>query len=197
MITRLRGAGVVAGCVLLAGCAQQSRPVSIGQALQTLQQQLQAAGAVSAVGSDPAHFALAIRAAQCGAQQADPEIPLLAHDLTVDLTGSFSASGGFTIGSAAVGTSLTGSVARGQTQEIGLPLTFVALSELPASVAAQRLAPLTLLPARDRGIETAQVLADRNELSARIRGLIVSWTPAACTGAGQAGPFQPNHRPAT
>ena len=193
----MRAGCIAMGCLVLAGCAQQSRPVSIGQALQTLQQQLRAAGAVSAVGSDPARFGVAIRAVQCAAQQADPEIPLLAHDLTVDLTGSFSASGGFTVGSAVVGTSLTGSATRGQTQEIGLPLTFVALSELPASVAAQRLALLALLPARDRGIETARVLADRNELRGRIRGLIASWTPAACTGALPAGPFQPNRRPAT
>lgn len=197
MVVRMKIGGVMAAILPLAGCAQQSRPVSIGQALQTLQQQLRAAGAVSAVGSDPARFAAAIRTAQCAAQQADPEIPLLAHDLTVDLTGSFSASGGFTVGSAAVGISLTGSASRGQTQEIGLPLTFVALSELPASVAAQRLAPLTLLPARDRINETSQVLADRNELRARIRGLIAGWTPAACTGTAPGGLFQPNRRPAT
>ena len=183
----------------LAGCAQQSRPVTVTQALQSLQRQLADAGTVSAVGSDPPRFAAAARAAQCAAGQADPEIPLLAHDLTLDLTGSFSATGGFTIGSAVVGVSLTGNATRGQTQELVLPITFVALSELPATVAGQRLTPLAALPAADRRTETARILQDRDDLRTRIARLIADWTPQSC-GDGRStrsppGPFQPNARP--
>lgn len=183
--------------VLLAGCAQQSRPVSIGQALQSLQQELRAAGAISAIGSDPAQFAAAARAAQCAAQQPDPEVPLMAHDLTLDLTGSFSATGGFTVGSAVVGLALTGNATRGQTQELALPLTFVALSEVPAAVAAQRLAPLAGLPSADRALETRRIIRDRNALRQRIHDLIADWSAAQCTGLPPAGPFHPNLRPAS
>ena len=182
----------------LAACAQQSRPVTIAQALQSLQRELGAAGTVSAVGSDPGRFAAAAHAAQCAARQPDPEIPLLAHDLTLDLTGSFSASGGFTIGSSVVGAALTGTATRGQTQELVLPITFVALSELPAAVAGQRLAPLAGLPEADRRAEVARILEERDGLRLRIAGLIAGWTPQSCKDADNStpGPFQPNARPA-
>ncbi|WP_419730828.1 hypothetical protein [Lichenicola sp.] len=187
--------------VLLAGCAQQSDPVTVAQALQSLQRELADAGAVSAVGSAPVQFAAAARSAQCAAGRADPEIPLLAHDLTLDLSGSFSATGGFTIGTAVVGTSLIGNATRGQTQELVLPISFVALSELPAFVAEQRLAPLAALPDADRRMETARVLLDRDGLRARVAALIASWSPRLCPATRterqpSPGLFQPNARPA-
>ena len=186
---------------MLSGCAPASAPVTINQALGELQRELAAAGAVSAVGSDPARFAGAARAAQCAAQQADPEVPLLAHDLTVDLTGSFTAAGGFTVGSSVVGASLNASGTRGQTQELVLPLSFVALSEVPTIVTAQRLAPLAALPAADRHAETTAILRDRDGLRARVDALIAGWTPAGCgpqaPSGGGGGLFQPNLRPAT
>lgn len=195
MTTRTHVGGPFLACLLLSGCARTSAPVTIAQALQEVQRELAGAGAISAVGSDPARFAAAARAAQCTAQQADPEVPLMAHDLTVDLTGSFSATGGFTVGSAAIGASLTGSATRGQSQELVLPLSFVALSELPAAVAAQRLAPLAALPPADRRAQTTLILADRNRLRARIAGLIASWSPATCPGTPPGGLFHPNlHR---
>ena len=179
----------------LAGCARSSAPVTIRQALAEVQRELAAAGAVSAVGADPARFAAAARAAQCAAQQADPEVPLLAHDLSLDLTGSFSATGGFTVGSAVVGLGATASATRGQTQEIVLPLSFVALSEVPAMVASERLAPLAALPQRDRSAETRPILAERDALRARIRTLIRSWTPALCGAPPAPAVLEPNARP--
>lgn len=197
MNNQLRIVGGLLPCLLMGACAHQSAPVSIGQALQEVQRQLGAAGAVSAVGSDAARFAVAAQAAQCAAQEADPEVPLLAHDLTVDLTGSFSATGGFTVGSAVIGLSLTGNATRGQTQELVLPLSFVALSEVPAAAAAQRLAPLAALPDADRRREVTQVLADRDALRARIAGLIANWSPSSCPGTATSPPlFHPNQRPA-
>lgn len=181
--------------LLLAGCARASAPITIGQALAELQRELQAAGAVSAVGSDPARFAQQVLAAQCAAQEADPEVPVLAHDLTVDLSGSFSATGGFTVGSTVVGTGITASATRGQTQQLTLPLSFVALSEVPAAVAAQRLVPLAALPEASRRMEVTRVLAGRNALRVRIDRLIASWTPASCRGAAAPGGlFHPSLR---
>ena len=189
--------GLLPGLVpslLLDGCARSSAPITIGQALGEVQRELGAAGAVSAVGADPARFAAAARAAQCAAQQADPEVPLLAHDLSLDLTGSFSATGGFTVGSAVVGLGATASATRGQTQEIVLPLSFVALSEVPAMVASQRLAPLAALPQRDRIAETRPILAERDALRVRIGTLIRSWTPASCGSAPAPTVLEPNAR---
>jgi hypothetical protein len=193
---RRQPTGALLAVLLLAGCARSSAPVTIGQALGEVQRELGAAGAVSAVGTDPVRFAAAAHTAQCAARQADPEVPLLAHDLTLDLTGSFSATGGFTVGSAVVGLGVTGAATRGQTQEIALPLSFVALSEVPAMMAAQRLAPLATLPERDRRAETRPILAERDRLRVRIHALIASWSPASCSGMPAPAPvvFQPNTR---
>src|ERR1700712_13917 len=132
---------VLVSGMLLAGCASQSRPITIANALHALQGQLQAAGAVSATGAGPARFDAAARSAQCEARVANPEVPILAHEITINLTGSFTANGGFAVGPAITGGppfGLSGSVVRGQTQALALPLTFAAVSDLPDVVAAQR-----------------------------------------------------------
>ena len=134
---------------MLAGCAAPSRPITIAAALHELQGQLRAAGAVSATGATPAEFAAAVRAAQCEARAADPEVPVLAGEVTIDLTGSFTVNGGFAVGPAITGGppfGLSGSLARGQTQQLTLPLSFAALSELPDVSAARRLALFAALP---------------------------------------------------
>jgi hypothetical protein len=195
MLAKRLAASMVA--VTMGGCARQSAPVTIAQALHAVQQQLAAAGAVSAVGSDPQRFADAARAAQCASGQADPEVPLLAHELTIDLTGSFTASGGFSVGPQPEGFGLSLSGTRTQGQELSLPLSFVALSEIPSVATAQRLSVLAALPDADRRTETVPILADRDALRARIAGLIADWNPAACRGKASSGLFHPNVRPAT
>ena len=166
---------------LLAGCEAASRPVTIGDALDQLQKQLRDAGAISPTVADPSQFAAAARNEQCAAGNADPEVPLLSKDITVTLSGSFTATGGFSVGDAALGTGLTTSATRGQTQQLTLPLTFVALSNLPEAIEAAQLAmiPAVAPPAQRRdAIATAR--RKREVLSARIGPLVASWTPASC-----------------
>ncbi len=174
---------VLALLVPAAGCATQPRPVSIAEALHTLQQELQAAGAVSASGATPERFAAAARAAQCEAGNPDPELPILAHGITIDLTGSFSANGGFAIGPAATGGAplgISGSLTRGQTQALSLPLTFAALSQLPDVVAAQRTELFSGLPPGARAAGLRRVVRERDDLRARTRSLIAGFDPRAC-----------------
>jgi hypothetical protein len=189
-----RAAGIALVALLMSGCAQPSAPITIAQALRELQRQLIEAGAVSAVGSDPARFAATVRAAQCAASQADPEVPLLAHELSIGLSGSFTATGGFSVGPSPLVTSLTGSGSRTQGQQITLPLSFVAVSEIPAVSTAQRLAALSGLPDADRKAQTASILADREALRARIGVLIAGWSRAACRDGQPAGLFHPDAR---
>ena len=70
---------------------------------------------------------------------------------------------------------------RGQTQELTLPLTFVALSNLPDAIEAAQLANVSaaMTPAERRGA-IAAARGKRDELSARIASLVASWTPALC-----------------
>ncbi len=181
------GAGLRAGGAALAlavsACAAPSRPVTVAAALHELQAQLQAAGAVSATGAGPVRFAAAARAAQCEARSANPVVPILTREITVDLTGSFTATGGFAVGPSATGGppfGLTGGLSRGQTQALTLPLTFAALSELPDVVAAQRATLFTALPDAARRTALRHVLAERDSLRAQVRAAIDAYDPARC-----------------
>ena len=171
----------LAALLLLAGCEAASRPVTVGEALDQLQKQLRDAGAINPATADPNQLAAAARAEQCAAMTADPEVPLLAHDVTVTLSGSFTATGGFTVGTAALGSGLTASASRGQTQQLTLPLTFVALSHVADAIETDRLAAIpAAMPARQRRTAIADLHGDRDALAARIDGLVRSWTPALC-----------------
>ncbi len=181
---------------MLAGCAAPSRPITIAAALQELQGQLRAAGAISATGASPEAFAAAVHAAQCEARAADPEVPILGGEVTIDLTGSFTVSGGFAIGPAITGGppfGLSSSLSRGQTQQLTLPLSFAALSELPDVSAARRLALFSALPPAARTTETRRVVAQRDTLRTQTRQLIAGFNTRACDGpaARPAGPFHP------
>nr|WP_321984039.1 hypothetical protein [uncultured Lichenicoccus sp.] len=172
--------------VLLAGCASQSRPVTIAVALDELQDQLQAAGAVSVVGVGPIRFAEAARAAQCKAQAANPELPILTHEITINLTGTFTATGGFALGPSITGGppfGISSSLARGQTQGLTLPLTFAALSELPDVAAAQRIALFSGLPAKARAAGTSHALDERDALRRQTRRLILAFDLRRCQKA--------------
>ena len=174
---------------LLAGCAAPSRPVTIAEALATLQSQLRAAGAINASASTPAQFARSVRSAQCEADNADPEVPILSREITIDLTGSFTAGGGFAVGPAITGGppfGLSGSLTRGQTQGLTLPLTFASLSALPDVVAAQRVALFSGLPASTRRAETRRALVSRDGLRRRIRVLIAGFDAGRCVTAAPA-----------
>ena len=181
---------------MLAGCATPSQPITIAAALHELQGQLRAAGAISATGASPEAFAAAVRAAQCEAGAADPEVPVLASEVTIDLTGSFTVNGGFAVGPAITGGppfGLSSSLTRGQTQQLTLPLSFAALSELPDVSAARRLALFSALPQAARAPETRRVVARRDALRAETRQLIAGFDPGSCGGAAArpAGPFHP------
>lgn len=167
----------------LGGCATQSKPVTIGDALHELQGQLQAAGAVSATGAGPVRFAAAVRSAQCEAHTANPEVPILTHEITVNLTGSFTTNGGFAVGPAITGGppfGLSASLTRGQTQELSLPLSFVALSELPDVVASQRAVLFANLPAPVRSAEMRRVIAERDSLRRQTQAVITSFDLRSC-----------------
>jgi hypothetical protein len=169
--------------LLLGGCASAtaSRTVTVGDALAELQRQLREAGAVNPATADPGQLATAARAEQCAAMSADPEVPLLAHDITVTLSGSFTATGGFSVGNAVLGSGLNASATRGQTQQLTLPLTFVALSGVADAIETGRLAaiPASLDPAGRRAA-VARARDERRAVAARIDALVRDWTPALC-----------------
>ncbi|WP_428391404.1 hypothetical protein [Lichenicoccus sp.] len=189
----MKRAGALAALGLLAGCAAPSRPVTIADALRTLQTQLLEAGALSARAATPAQFARAVRGAQCAANNADPEVPIIAGEITVALTGSFTSNGGFAVGPAITGGppfGLSGSFARTQGQGLTLPLSFAALSSLPDVVAQSRLALFTELPPHAKAAEIRRALVARDRLRLRVRGLITSFRSAQCRGSNGA-VFQP------
>lgn len=182
-VRRWTGVALLAAALGGCGAGGANRPITIAAALAELQAQLRAAGAVSASGGDPAAFDHAARAAQCEAGTADPEVPLLAREITVDLTGSFTAGGGFSVGDAVLGSGLSATATRGQTQSITLPLTFVALSNVPDATLAARLATLADLPAPERARQTEDAVARRDTLARRIDALVAGFRPELCRPA--------------
>ena len=175
------GALLLLAAGALAGCEAASRPITIAQALDQLQKQLRDAGAINPGVADADQLAAAARGEQCAAMSADPEVPLLAKDITVTLSGSFTATGGFSVGNAALGTGLTTSATRGQTQQLTLPLTFVALTNIPDAIEADQLATITAsMPAGQRRAAASAARRSRDALAARIDALVQSWTPALC-----------------
>ncbi len=167
----------------MTGCVAASRPITIAQALDELQVQLQAAGAVSATAAGVGQFEAAALAAQCAARTADPAVPFLSHEITVNLTGSFTATGSFAVGPPATGGTAFGVSAgatRAQTQGLTLPLTFAALSELPDVVTAQRVALYAGLPKAARDAELTRLVAERDELRRRIAVVIAGFDVGKC-----------------
>lgn len=145
--------------------------------------QLQAAGAVSATAAGAGQFEAAALAAQCAARTANPAVPFLSHEITVNLTGSFTATGSFAVGPAATGGppfGLSAGGTRAQTQGLTLPLTFAALSELPDVVTAQRVALYAGLPKAAHDAELNRLVAERDELRRRTQIVIADFNPAKC-----------------
>ncbi len=173
----------VSAAFFLTGCVAASRPITIAQALDELQMQLQAAGAVSATAAGAGQFEAAARAAQCHARTADPGVPFLSHEITVNLTGSFSATGSFAVGPPATGGppfGLSAGGTRAETQGLTLPLTIAALSELPDVVTAERVALYAGLPKAARDAALARLVAERDDLQRRTDAVIGSFDLRKC-----------------
>ena len=133
--------------VMLASCSSGSvAPVTISQAIAGVQADLTKAGVVSVSGvqtwtaDQAARFDANVRALQCAQHTSDPVVAMIAGPVTMDLSGSFSQSGQFSVSASSAmpvfGLQADASRTKGQT--LNVPVQFVPFSALPDAEAGRQ-----------------------------------------------------------
>ncbi|MGS0648528.1 hypothetical protein ACU81Q_12955 [Komagataeibacter melomenusus] len=187
--------------VCLWGCAQ-GRPVqtTIPAAMAGLETTLGQAGIVSVshpanwLPGQAARFAAATWAAQCRQHVADPVIGAIVGDVTLQLSGSFTQGGQFSVGALTASPTfgIAADASRTTSQQVSLPVSYAALSSMPeVEMARQATYETALLGQNDaiRHTEATRLLAERDALRQVTDGLIQSWRADDCAPVPQ--PLRP------
>ena len=170
--------------LMLASCSSGSvAPVTISQAIAGVQADLTTAGVVSVSGvqtwtaDQAARFDANVRALQCAQQTSDPVVAMIAGPVTMDLSGTFSQSGSFSVSASSAlpvfGLQADASRTKGQTMNV--PVQFVPLSALADAEAGREVGYAgALLVQNDkvRQAVAARIEADRIGLQYRVRSLM-------------------------
>ncbi|MCP1235987.1 hypothetical protein NKW55_05120 [Gluconobacter kondonii] len=178
---------ILALCALLAlsACSAGSvAPVTISQAIAGIQADLTKAGVVSVSGvqhwtaDQAARFDANVRALQCAQQTSDPVVAMIAGPVTMDLSGSFSQSGSFSISASSVlpvfGLQADANRTKGQT--LNVPVQFVPLSALADAEAGREVGYAGALLGQNDAIRqdvSARIEAGRAALKAHVEQLIL------------------------
>ncbi|MFT8953282.1 MAG: hypothetical protein ABF979_13525 [Gluconobacter sp.] len=191
---RMRKVQTTLLCLILASCSAGSvAPVTISQAIAGVQADLTKAGVVSVSGvqswtvDQASRFDANVRALQCAQHTSDPVVAMIAGPVTMDLTGTFSQSGSFSVSAASAMPvfGLQADASRSKGQALNVPVEFVPLSALPdAEMGRQVDYAGALLSQNDdvRHDEGAQIISERDALSAHVALLMSGGAGSDCTG---------------
>jgi len=169
--------------LMLASCSSGSvSPVTISQAIAGVQADLTKAGVVSVSGvqhwtaDQAARFDANVRALQCAQHTSDPVVAMIAGPVTMDLSGTFSQSGSFSVSalSALPVFGLQADASRTKGQTLNVPVQFVPLSALADAEAGREVGYAgALLGQNDlvRQKVAARIEADRTALAAHVEVL--------------------------
>ncbi|MCE2579619.1 hypothetical protein LDL36_14170 [Komagataeibacter sp. FNDCR1] len=190
-----RAAFLFACMVGLSGCAVHPARVAttIPQAMAGIQSSLAQAGVVSVshagdwTEDQDALFVRAVRSAQCSQGRPDPVVGTISGNVTLDLSGSFTQSGQFTVGAITTAPTIgvQGSASHMRAQQVSLPVAYAPLSSLPDVEMSRQVGYETELLAQNddaRHQEAARLIADRQALRGRVMELVRSWRPDQCVG---------------
>ena len=180
------------GLLALSACSAGSvSPVTISQAIAGVQADLTKAGVVSVSGiqtwtaDQAARFDANVQALQCTQHTSDPVVAMIAGPVTMDLSGTFSQSGSFSVSAASAvpvfGLQTDASRTKGQT--LNVPVQFVPLSALPDAEMARQVGYVgALLWQNDtvRANTATKIEADRAALAAHVK-LLVGGYHLPCT----------------
>nr|WP_249200755.1 hypothetical protein [Gluconobacter sp. Dm-44] len=178
---------------MLASCSSGSvAPVTISQAIAGVQADLTKAGVVSVSGvqhwtaDQVARFDANVRTLQCAQQTSDPVVAMIAGAVRMDLSGSFSQSGSFSISasSALPVFGLQADAIRTKGQTMNVPVQFVPLSALADAEAGREVGYAGALLGQNDAVRervAARIEGDRTALAARVEVLISNVT--LCFGA--------------
>ncbi|MFT8613669.1 MAG: hypothetical protein ABF727_13845 [Gluconobacter oxydans] len=176
------------GLLALSACSAGSvAPVTISQAIAGVQADLTKAGVVSVSGvqnwtaDQAAQFDANVRALQCAQHTSDPVVAMIAGPVTMDLSGTFSQSGSFSISAASAlpvfGLQADASRTKGQT--LNVPVQFVPLSALPDAEAGRQVGYAGALLGQNDAVRqrvAARIELQRTSLATHI-ALLPSWLP--------------------
>ena len=172
------------GLLALSACSAGSvSPVTISQTIASVQADLTKAGVVSVSGvqhwtaDQAARFDANVRALQCAQNTSDPVVAMIAGPVTMDLSGTFSQSGSFSVSTSSFtpvfGLQAAASRTKGQT--LSLPVQFVPLSALPDAEAGREVGYVEALLGQHDAVRIDAAMraeADRSALAAHVQLLI-------------------------
>jgi len=182
--------------LMLASCSSGSvAPVTISQAIAGVQADLTTAGVVSVSGvqtwtaDQAARFDANVRALQCAQQTSDPVVAMIAGPVTMNLSGTFSQSGSFSVAASSTlpvfGLQADASRTKGQT--LNVPVQFVPLSALADAEAGREVGYAGALLAQSDAVReavAARIEADRAALGVHV-GLLIAGYRGLCSPGAQ------------
>ncbi|MBF0888048.1 hypothetical protein [Gluconobacter cadivus] len=174
---------LLCGLLTLSACSAGSvSPVTISQAIAGVQADLTKTGVVSVSGvqhwtaDQAARFDANVRALQCAQNTSDPVVAMIAGPVTMDLSGSFSQSGSFSVSTSSFtpvfGLQADASRTKGQT--LSLPVQFVPLSALADAEAGREVGYAGALLGQNDVVRervAARIEGDRTALAAHVEVL--------------------------
>lgn len=178
--------------LILAGCSSGSvSPVTISQAIAGVQADLTKAGVVSVSGvqtwtaDQAARFDANVRALQCAQHTSDPVVAMIAGPVTMDLFGTFSQSGSFSVSASSASPvfGLQADASRTKGQTLNVSVQFVPLSALPDAEAGRQVGYAGALLGQNDAVRTdtgKRIEADRKDLAAHVQRLISDYD-SICT----------------
>lgn len=199
-----RGSAVSIICVLLAlsGCGVHPDGVrtTIPAAMAGIQSSLAQAGVVSVSHADAwtpqqdARFTRNVQAIQCVQRTPDPVVGTIAGDVTVQLSGTFTQGGQFSVGAtpAAPTVAFGGNATRMRGQTLGVSVSYAPLSAMPDIEMGRQMGYETALLGQNDAIrhaESTRLLAGRDALAAKVRGLVTGWRAGACAASAPEAAF--------
>lgn len=180
------------GLLSLSACsAGTNAPTTISAAIAGVQSDLTKAAVVSVSdvqgwsAAQMSAFDANVRSLQCAQKVADPVVSMIAGPVTMNLTGSFTQSGSFSV-SASVSSftpvfGLQADASRTHTQTLSLPVQFIPLSALPDAEMGRAVGYAGDLIKQRRDV-TDRIVSDRDALAAHIRLLASGYDGGGCSG---------------
>ena len=192
---------MLAAAACLSACVHgRTVQTTIPTAMAGIQTTLAQAGAVSVshagawTAQQDAYFRQAVRAAQCAQHAADPVIGTITGDVTLQLAGSFTHGGQFTVGAltTAPTVGLAANASRTSSQQVSLPLSYAPLSSLPDVEMGRQMGYETALFGQNDSVrqsEARRLMADRDRFRQIIHALIHAWDARRCMTPPPVTPF--------
>lgn len=180
------------GILMFGGCTGVPATMSLNQAILTIQKDMISAKTIPVANygtwapDQKMRFELGVQTAQCTQNTSDPIIPTIAGNVTLDLQGTFSKTGSFSVSGAATGIpgiSLGGSTTQSKGQGINVPVAFAQLSALPSvetAISVTRVGTLLSQQGTLRDSVGNQIVEEQTQFSQYINGLIKGFDKASC-----------------